>query len=71
MSQSDGLTLKEMEVLRLVVCGHTNREIANQLIISVNTAKAHVRNITLKLAMKNRVQVAVYAVRYMGVIDGE
>ncbi len=56
------LTLREMEVLRLVCEGKSNVDIAKKLIISVNTAKVHVSNIFQKLNVTYRVQAAIWAV---------
>ena len=55
------LTDREVEVLRLVARGLPNREIADQLVISENTVKNHVRNILEKLHLHSRVEAAVYA----------
>jgi DNA-binding NarL/FixJ family response regulator len=55
------LTDREVEVLRLVARGLANREIADQLVISENTVKNHVRNILEKLHLHSRVEAAVYA----------
>lgn len=57
------LTKREREVLRLVVEGKTNIEIANEMIVSINTAKAHVGNILTKMHVTDRVQAAVKAVQ--------
>ena len=57
------LTQRELEVLKLLVAGKTNSEIADEIIVSTNTAKAHVGNILTKLSVKDRVQAAVKAVR--------
>jgi DNA-binding NarL/FixJ family response regulator len=57
------LTDREFTVLQLVVEGKTNKEIAEDLVITENTAKIHLRNILDKLHLKNRIQAAVYAVR--------
>ncbi|GAA4408527.1 response regulator transcription factor [Fodinibacter luteus] len=57
------LTDREVEVLRLVARGRANREIADQLVISENTVKNHVRNILEKLHLHSRVEAAVYAHR--------
>ncbi len=57
------LTEREMEVLRLLVEGMSNTEIANELVVSVHTAKAHVCNILQKLYVNDRVQAAVKAIR--------
>jgi DNA-binding NarL/FixJ family response regulator len=59
----DELTLREIEVLELVVGGASNKEIAEALSITENTVKIHLRNILEKLHLHNRVQAAVYAVR--------
>ena len=57
------LTSREKEVLKLVVNGKSNAEIANKLIVSVHTAKAHVCNVIQKLGVQDRVQAAVLAVK--------
>ncbi len=60
--QSDvDLSPREREVLELVRQGATNREIADQLFISVGTVKNHIHNILEKLHLKNRTQIAAYA----------
>ena len=57
------LTPRETEVLKLMIEGKNNTEIARELIISTHTAKAHVCNILQKLEVRDRVQAAVKAVR--------
>jgi two-component system NarL family response regulator len=57
------LTERELEVLRLVAKGMSNKEIAGELVIAENTVKNHVRNILEKLQMKSRMEAAMYAVR--------
>jgi two-component system nitrate/nitrite response regulator NarL len=57
------LTPRELEILRLIVEGRENSEIAEILVISTSTAKNHVAHVLDKLGMSNRVQAAVYAVR--------
>lgn len=57
------LTSRERDVLKLIIEGKSNTEIANDLIISVHTAKAHVCSILQKLCVTDRVQAAVKAVR--------
>ena len=57
------LTSREIEVLRLVAKGMSNREIAEELYISENTVKNHVRNILEKLHLHSRMEAVVYAVR--------
>lgn len=62
-SQKVQLTEREIEVLRLLVKGKSNTEIAQELIVSVHTAKAHVCSILQKLCVDDRVQAAVKAVK--------
>ena len=57
------LTERELDVLRLVAQGITNREIAEQLFIAENTVKNHVRNILEKLHLHSRMEAVLYAVR--------
>ena len=58
------LTPREKEVLDLLVQGFSNTEIAERLIVSPCTAKAHVCNILEKLSVTDRVQAAVKATKY-------
>jgi two-component system NarL family response regulator len=62
-AQAPHLTVREMEVLREVAKGSSNREIASELYISENTVKNHVRNILEKLHVHSRMEAVVYAVR--------
>ena len=57
------LTEREYEVLKLLVDGKSNAEIAENLIVSVHTAKAHVCSILQKLCVDDRVQAAVKAIK--------
>lgn len=57
----DGLTGRELDVLRLLAAGLSNREIGAQLFISANTAANHVRSILVKTGTTNRTQAARYA----------
>ena len=57
------LTDRELQVLKLVSQGLSNREVAEQLFISENTVKNHVRNILEKLHLHSRMEAVVYAVR--------
>ncbi|MBS1992433.1 MAG: response regulator transcription factor [Cyanobacteria bacterium SZAS LIN-3] len=59
----DALSVRELEVLKLIVDGMSNQEIADKLTISLATAKTHVRNILNKLAVDDRTQAAVHAMR--------
>ena len=56
-----GLTRRELQVLREVVAGYTNKEIAARIQISENTVKAHLTHIFDKLGASNRVELALYA----------
>jgi two-component system, NarL family, response regulator LiaR len=62
------LSPREGEVIRLVADGKSNREIAQSLIISEKTAKAHVSNILSKLGLEDRTQMAIYAIKN-GLVD--
>lgn len=56
-----GLTNREIEVLRLIANGATNKEIAQELIISENTVKNHVSNIFSRLNARDRIQLVIFA----------
>jgi DNA-binding CsgD family transcriptional regulator/pimeloyl-ACP methyl ester carboxylesterase len=58
---SDGLSAREIEVLRLVAAGKSNAQIADELVISQNTVIRHVSNIFAKTGAANRAQAAIYA----------
>jgi DNA-binding NarL/FixJ family response regulator len=57
------VTARELEVLKLVAQGQSNREIGKRLFISENTVKNHVRNILEKLQLHSRMDAVMYAVR--------
>jgi len=57
------LTEREMEVLNLVVQGHSNQQIAEILVISVATVKAHISNILSKLGVSSRAEASAYAIK--------
>lgn len=57
------LTTREMEILKLIVSGKTNTEIAKELMLSVHTVKTHVCSILGKMAVSDRVQASVKAIR--------
>ena len=58
-----GLTEKELEVLALIVEGLSNEQIAQRLVVTISTAKAHVHNILQKLYVENRTQASRQAVK--------
>lgn len=58
------LTDREMEVLKLLAQGMGNKEIAEELVVSVKTVKTHVSNILTKLEVNSRTQAAIYAMRH-------
>jgi DNA-binding CsgD family transcriptional regulator/pimeloyl-ACP methyl ester carboxylesterase len=64
-----GLTDREVEVLRLVASGCTNKQIAQILFISPKTAGAHVSNILAKLGVERRAGAAT-AAQHLGILDG-
>lgn len=55
------LTEREMEVLQLIATGATNREIAEELVVSEGTVKNHVSNILSRLGLRDRTQAAIFA----------
>ena len=59
----DVLTPRELEVLKLIAEAHTNKEIAQKLVISVKTVERHRENILDKLGMRDRVELTRYAIR--------
>ena len=59
----EALTEREIEVLRLLAHGQSNKEIARNLVIGEKTVKTHVSNILGKLGVPSRTQAALYAVR--------
>ncbi|OLT29434.1 DNA-binding response regulator [Actinomadura sp. CNU-125] len=67
--RSDGvLTPREEEILKLVAEGHSSKEIAGLLVISVKTVERHRANILAKLGMKDRLELLRYAIR-VGLIE--
>jgi DNA-binding NarL/FixJ family response regulator len=60
-SSQQVLTDREIEVLRFIALGATNREIAAQLLVSEGTVKNHISNILTRLDLRDRTQAALYA----------
>jgi DNA-binding NarL/FixJ family response regulator len=59
-----GLTAREVEVLRLIAVGKSNRDIAEALYISLYTVASHVRNILAKISAANRTEAAAFAAHH-------
>ena len=58
------LTDREQEVLNLVAQGHSNQQIADTLVISITTVKAHMSNILSKLSVSSRAEAIAYAIKH-------
>jgi DNA-binding CsgD family transcriptional regulator len=63
INETNQLSEREREILRLVASGLSNQQIANQLGISVNTVKVHLRNVFSKIGVASRTEATMYAVR--------
>jgi two-component system response regulator NreC len=61
LSNLETLTLREEEVLKLIVQGYTNKQVAQELSISIRTVEGHRANLTNKLGMRSRVDLLRYA----------
>jgi len=62
--RADGLTPREVEILRLVTSGRTNRQLAEELGVSTRTIDAHLRSVYAKLGVKSRSAATRYAVEH-------
>ena len=58
------LSARELEILRLVAEGASNRQIGDQLYLSENTVRTYLTEVLAKLRLENRVQLAMYAIRH-------
>lgn len=67
----DGLSEREVDVLRMIALGHTNAEIAEQLYLSVRTVETHRAHIQQKLRLASRADLVRYALRHGMVEAGE
>jgi DNA-binding CsgD family transcriptional regulator/N-acetylneuraminic acid mutarotase len=63
MQTTSELTERELEILRMLATGASNKEIARYLFISSNTVKVHLRNTFAKIGVTSRTEAAVYAIR--------
>ena len=62
--QENGLTERELEIVRLVASGYKNKEVGATLAISERTVKTHLTNIFQKLGVRDRVGLVMYALRH-------
>lgn len=67
----DGLTKREMEILKLIAEGYTNQEIADRLVISITTVQTHRAHIMAKLGLRSPAELIKYALRHgLVTLDG-
>ena len=63
LPEEEGLTAREREVLLLIAEGKTNKDISEELFISIKTVKTHVSNLLMKCELEDRTQLAIFAHR--------
>ena len=56
--------MRELEVLRLVAAGQTNKEIAEHLVLSVRTVECHINNLYAKIGARGKADATAYAFRH-------
>ena len=66
----ESFTARELEILRLIALGMSNREIADELVISHKTAGSHVEHIYAKLGVSNRARASLFAMKH-GLVAAE
>ena len=64
MNSQSGLTSRELEVLRLVIAGQTNKAIAAEIFISEKTVEFHLDHIYTKLGVRTRLMATVWALQH-------
>jgi len=65
----DALSTRETEVVALLARGRTNKDIADELFLSVRTVEAHLRSVYAKLAVRSRTEAALWAARTLGPVE--
>ena len=66
--RADGLTARERDIVRLVALGHTNREIADRLVLSVRTVETHRARVQTRLGVSSRAELVRWALEH-GLLD--
>jgi two-component system nitrate/nitrite response regulator NarL len=64
------LSQREREILSLLMSGYSNRRIAEECVLSLNTVRAHVQNVLIKLGVHSKLEAAAFAMRQGGVLPG-
>lgn len=65
------LTMREVDVARAVARGLTNREVADELFVSPSTVKTHLESIQTRLALRNRVEIAIWVHEHLPALDDD
>jgi DNA-binding NarL/FixJ family response regulator len=61
LAYPDGLSEREVEVLRLIARGHSNKQIADDLVLSIRTVERHIANLYAKAGVRTKAQATAYA----------